>query len=167
MGFCPLGNSGGIFSSLHKLTRCCPMDFSNPCPQVDFPGQTWYYSSKLGNWRFRVPVFCMALRAASLYPRTPARLLHVTASLQPLTRFCLLHVIASHVLATAHTSFLLHVIASQCAHWRGNPFSPQRSLATWYYFRQIRCFSVFTQSIPFRYVLPQELRIAPSLRSSQ
>ena len=50
----------------------------------------------------------------------------------------------------------LHVIASQCAHWRGNPFSPQRSLATWYYFRQIRCFSVFAQSIPFRYVLPQE-----------
>ena len=97
MGFCPLGNSGGIFSSLHKLTRCCPMDFSNPCPQVDFPGQTWYYSSKLGNWRFRVPVFCMALRA------TP---------LQPLTRFCLLHVIARHVLAPAHTSFLLHVIAS-------------------------------------------------------
>ena len=90
------------------------MDFSNPCPQVDFPGQTWYYSSKLGNWRFRVPVFCMALRAASLYPRTPARLLQVTASLQPLTRFCLLLVIARHVLAPAHTSFLLHVIANQC-----------------------------------------------------
>ena len=89
------------------------------------------------------------------------------SALQPLTRFCLQHVIANQCLASAHTSFLQHVNASQCAHWRGNPFSPQRSLATWYYFRQIRCFSVFTQSIPFRYVLPQELRIAPSLRSSQ
>ena len=45
------------------------------------------------------------------------------SALQPQTRFCLLHVIASHVLAHAHTSFLLHVIANQCAHWRGNPFS--------------------------------------------
>ena len=33
---------------------------------------------------------------------------------------------------------LLHVIASQCAHWRGNPFSPQRNLASWHYFWQIR-----------------------------
>ena len=28
---------------------------------------------------------------------------------------------APHVLAPAHTSFLLHVIANQCAHWCGNP----------------------------------------------
>ena len=33
---------------------------------------------------------------------------------------------------------LLHVIANQCAHWCGNPFSPQRSLASWHYFGQIR-----------------------------
>ena len=62
-------------------------------------------------------------RPSALQPLTRIFLQHVTASLQPQTRFCLLHVIASRVLATAHTSFLLHVIASQCAHWRGNPFS--------------------------------------------
>ena len=33
---------------------------------------------------------------------------------------------------------LLHVIANQCAHWRGNPFSPQGSLASWLLFGQIR-----------------------------
>ena len=33
---------------------------------------------------------------------------------------------------------LLHVIANQCAHWCGNPFSPQRNLASWHYFWQIR-----------------------------
>ena len=32
----------------------------------------------------------------------------------------------------------LHVIASQCAHWCGNPFSPQRSLASGLLFGQIR-----------------------------
>ena len=178
------------------------MDFSNPCPQVDFPGQTWYYSSKLGNWRFRVPVFCLALRAASLYPRTSARLLQVTASLQPLTRFCLLHVIANQclapadtrhvsahlarrVLATAHTSFLLHVIArhalapadallSSACHcepvrtlvWQSA--SPQRNLASWHYFGQIRMhFPVFALGAALCFVLPQGVRIATSLRSSQ
>ena len=30
------------------------------------------------------------------------------------------------------------VIANQCAHWCGNPFSPQRSLASWLLFGQIR-----------------------------
>ena len=33
---------------------------------------------------------------------------------------------------------LLHVIASQCAHWRGNPSSPQRDFASWYYLGRIR-----------------------------
>ena len=32
----------------------------------------------------------------------------------------------------------MDVIANQCAHWCGNPFSPQRSLASWHYFGQIR-----------------------------
>ena len=45
---------------------------------------------------------------------------------------------APNILAPAHTSFLLHVIANQCAHWCGNPFSPQRSLASWLLFGQIR-----------------------------
>ena len=33
---------------------------------------------------------------------------------------------------------LQHVIANQCAHWCGNPFSPQGSLTSWHYFGQIR-----------------------------
>ena len=45
---------------------------------------------------------------------------------------------APNILAPAHTSFLLHVIANQCAHWCGNPFSTQGNLANWRYFRQIR-----------------------------
>ena len=51
--------------------------------------------------------------------------------LPPLTHLCLQHVIANHVPAPAHTSFLQHVIANQCAHWCGNPFSPQGNLASW------------------------------------
>ena len=39
------------------------------------------------------------------------------------------YVIAKGVLAPAHTSFLQHVIANQCAHWRGNPFSLQWYMA--------------------------------------
>ena len=45
--------------------------------------------------------------------------------------------------------------------------SPQGNLARWYHFRQIRSSCVFAQSTTFRYVLPQEMRIATSLRSSQ
>ena len=59
--------------------------------------------------------------------------------MHPLTRPAFCTPYAPHVLAPAHTSFLLHVIASQCAHWCGNPFSPQRSLASWLLFGQIRC----------------------------
>ena len=62
---------------------------------------------------------------------------------------------------------LQHVIANQCAHWCGNPH-PRRE--TW----QVGCCCgksaaplVFAQSIPFRHVLPQGMRIVPSLRSSQ
>ena len=56
--------------------------------------------------RSNAAIFCMSLRTASLHTQK---------------RLCLLHVIASNVLAPAHTSFLLHVIANQCAHWCGNP----------------------------------------------
>ena len=65
--------------------------------------------------------------------------------------------LARRVLAHAHTSFLLHVIASQCAHWRGNPFSPQGNLAGRYYFGQIRMhFPVFALGAALCFVLPQE-----------
>ena len=33
---------------------------------------------------------------------------------------------------------LLHVIANQCAHWCGNPFSPQGNLASWQFLGRIR-----------------------------
>ena len=33
---------------------------------------------------------------------------------------------------------LLHVIANQCTHWCGNPFSPQGNLATWHCLGRIR-----------------------------
>ena len=74
----------------------------------------------------------------------PADTRHVSAHLAhqtflpPLTHARLLNVTANHVPAPAHTSFLLHVIANQCAHWCGNPFSPQGNLANWHHFRQIR-----------------------------
>ena len=49
------------------------------------------------------------------------------------------------------------VIASQCAHWCGNPFSPQGNLASRYYFGQIRMhFPVFALGAAFCFVLPQE-----------
>ena len=58
--------------------------------------------------RAHVPAFCMSLRAASLQPLTPGMFPRTlrTASLHPRT-----------------LTRPLHVIASQCAHWRGNPFS--------------------------------------------
>ena len=74
----------------------------------------------------------------------PADTRHVSAHLahqtflHPLTHARLLNVTANHVLAPAHTSFLLHVIANQCAHWCGNPFSPQKNSASWLLFGQIR-----------------------------
>ena len=43
---------------------------------------------------------------------------------------------------------LLHVIANQCAHWCGNPFSPQRSLASWYCFGQIRSTFPYSPEVP-------------------
>ena len=87
-------------------------------------------------------MFPRTLRAASLHPRTrPSFCMALrAASLQPLTPFC-----------------LLHVIASQCAHWCGNPFSPQGNLAGRHYFGQIRMhFPVFALGAALCFVLPQE-----------
>ena len=54
----------------------------------------------------------MYCRKTALHPQKRTRLLPAAAPLLPRsTPAHLLHVIASHVLATAHTSFLLHVIA--------------------------------------------------------
>ena len=89
--------------------------------------------------RRSAPAFCLPPRPCSPAARLPALRMSLRATfLQPRTLTRLQHVIASHVLATANTSFLLHVIANQCAHWCGNPFSPQGNLATWQYFGRIR-----------------------------
>ena len=79
----------------------------------------------------------------------------------------LLAMTVGEVLAPAHTSFLLHVIASQCAHWRGNPFSPQRSLASWLLFGQIRRAFRIRPKYCFSFRAAAGERIATSLRSSQ
>ena len=62
---------------------------------------------------------------------------------------------------------LLHVIANQCAHWCGNPF-PRRE--TWQPGTTSGKFVtpyVFALGTAFCHALPQEMRIATSLRSSQ
>ncbi len=74
---------------------------------------------------------------------------------------------ANPVLAPAHTSFLLHVIANQCAHWCGNPFSPQGNPASWLLFGQIRSTSRIRPKYYFLLRPAAGLRIATSLRSSQ
>ena len=76
--------------------------------------------------------------------------------LHPLTRLCLQHVIANHVPAPAHTSFLQHVIANQCAHWCGNPH-PRRE--TWQVGSTSGEFVTpyeFARSTTFCHALPQE-----------
>ena len=84
----------------------------------------------------------VSLRTSALPPLTPGIFPRAlpAASLQAQTPFC-----------------LLHVIASQCAHWCGNPFSPQGNLAGRYYFGQIRMhFPVFALGAALCFVLPQE-----------
>ena len=53
--------------------------------------------------RAHAPAFCTPSRPTSLHLRTRPRLLHA---------------LAPHVLAPAHTSFLLHVIARSAATWQ-------------------------------------------------
>ena len=62
---------------------------------------------------------------------------------------------------------LQHVIANQCAHWCGNPF-PRRE--TWQLSTTSGKFAASTYSpgkVALCHVLPQGVRIATSLRSSQ
>ena len=47
--------------------------------------------------------------------------------------------------------FLQHVIANQCAHWCGNPFSQQGNLASWQYLWQIRSSCVFAGNSCFSF----------------
>ena len=146
-----------------------------------------------------LPVYC---RKMSLHPLTHLRLLHTLRAPRPCNR-------------RRVTVFCMSLRTS--AHTCGNPFSPQRSLASRYYFGQIRstfrirpkyCFLprltagvtdchvapllamtcrkrqraggcndvvpgefvtrfVFALGTALRHAPPQELRIVPSLRSSQ
>ena len=69
------------------------------------------------------PSFCMSLRTSA----------HTGAAIRvPWLRRSTLH----HCPGARIPTKL--VIANQCAHWCGNPFSPQRNLASWHYFWQIR-----------------------------
>ena len=118
----------------------------NPHPRRE----TWQTGTTLGKFvvLFRIcPRRCFLLccaagvtdcHVASLLAMTVGEVPSRPSALPPLTRLCLQRVIANHVPAPAHTSFLLHVIANQCAHWCGNPFSPQGNLANWHHFGQIR-----------------------------
>ena len=103
----------------------------------------------------------------------PADTRHVSAHLahqtflHPLTHARLLNVTANHVLVPAHTSFLQHVIAHQCAHWCGNPH-PRRE--TWQTGTTLGKFVVLFRICPRRCFLlccAAGVRIATSLRSSQ
>ena len=91
------------------------------------------------------------------------------ASLQLQKRLFLLHSSAPNALApadarqvSAHLArqtslqprtrlFLQHVIANQCAHWCGNPFSQQGNLASWQYLWQIRSSCVFAGNSCFSF----------------
>ncbi len=106
------------------------------------------------------------------------------SALQPLTRICLLHGIARHVLAPAHTSFLLHGIArhvlatadallSSACHCEPvrtlvrQSASPQKCLASWLLFGQIRRAFRIRPKYCFSFRAAAGERIATSLRSSQ
>ena len=80
--------------------------------------------------------FCIPPRQTLLHPLTPGKVLHALAqtSLHPRTRL-----------------FLQHVIANQCAHWCGNPFSQQGNLASWQYLWQIRSSCVFAGNSCFSF----------------
>ena len=129
--FAPRNDRGG--TSLHPRTPVrlqhvianqCAHWCGNPFPRRG----TWQVGSTSGKF---VALFRICLRHCSLVCAAARRtdchvasLLAMTeggTSLHPLTRLC-----------------LLHVIANQCAHWCGNPFSPQGSLTSWHYFGQIR-----------------------------
>ena len=62
---------------------------------------------------------------------------------------------------------LQHVIANQCAHWCGNPFPRRKAWQAGPTSGKSAAPFVFAQSTTLRYALPQGVRIATSLRSSQ
>ena len=59
------------------------------------------------------------------------------------------------------------VIANQCAHWCGNPRPRRRAWQVSCCLGKFVVLFVFAQSVPFRFVVLQGVRIATSLRSSQ
>ena len=124
---------------------------------IRIPAETGRNKQDVGRIRGRLRIClkcCFSLCATAR--RTDC---HV-ASLLAMTR-------GRDVLAPAHTSFLQHVIANQCAHWCGNPRPRRGAWQAGCCFGKSAAPLVFAQSIPFRHVLPQRIRIATSLRSSQ
>ena len=70
------------------------------------------------------------------------------------------------VWANSHTP-TKSVIANQCAHWCGNPRPRRRAWQVSCCLGKFVVLFVFAQSVPFRFVVLQGVRIATSLRSSQ
>ena len=125
---------------------------------------------KLAAWPHKtraLPVYC---RKASLHPQPRPRPLRTLRAPRPCTRrnasvFCMS--LRASALHPQKRCRLLHVIANQCAHWCGNP-RPRRD--TYQTCRTLGKFAVAAYSpgiVAFCFVLSQEMRIVPSLRSSQ
>ena len=149
---------------------------------------SWQYLGRIRDTLRIRPKYCFSFctaarstdcRVASLLAMTCRNLPRVriipghcryTAGKPPCTRksassFCI--PLRQTLLQPQRPYLLLHVIANQCAHWCGNP-RPRRET------RQVGATSgksaaplVFALSTALRYVLPQGVRIATSLRSSQ
>ena len=103
---------------LHVIANQCAHWCGNPPPPCP-----WCPAQKRPCKRTYATAFCMSLRTSA----------HTGVAIRvPWLRRSTLH----HCPAARTPTKL--VIANQCAHWCGNPFSPQRNLASWHYFWQIR-----------------------------
>ena len=159
---------GALPESVLATADTCP---SSACPRVP----------RSCNRAHVLPSACHCVLA----PRTPAKFPHVLAPnalttadtplpsachcvLAPRTPAKFPHVLVPNVLAPAHTPL---PSACHCEPVRTlvrQSASPQRNFANWQFLGQIRMhFPVFAQSTAFCHALPQEMRIATSLRSSQ
>ena len=139
---------------LHVIANQCAHWCGNPRP----PRGTWQVGSTSGKF---VALFRICLRHCSLVCAAARRtdchvapLLAMTCSNLPPVR-----IIPGHCRGAAGKASLQpltparlqHVIANQCAHWCGNPFSQQGNLASWQYLWQIRSSCVFAGNSCFSF----------------
>ena len=127
---------------LHVIANQCAHWRGNPPPPCP-----WCPAQKRPCKRTYATAFCMSLRTSA----------HTGVAIRvPWLRRSTLH----HCPAARIPTKL--VIANQCAHWCGNPFSPQRNLASRLYFGRIRDALRIRPKFCSFYALPQEKRIATS-----